>query len=145
MTLEATAQATGITRERVRQIQKRWLSPKLKVEEMRYLYFWEKYPALESSDVQYVLNLPDRTTRYLEMIEDTSMPDEREPSMRAEVLRRIALESELDADARQRAQVRAEEIDGDFIVNGKKVRKTDRRFFDTLSRSMRRSEHVAWI
>lgn len=123
MTLEATAQATGITRERVRQIQKRWLSPKLKVEEMRYLYFWEKYPALESSDVQYVLNLPDRTTRYLEMIEDISMPDEREPSMRAEVLRRIALESELDADARQRAQVRAEEIDGDFIVNGKKVRK----------------------
>ncbi len=123
LTLEETAKATGITRERVRQIQKRWLSPKLKTEEIRYLYFWEKYPALESSDVQYVLNLPDRTRRYLEFIESLPASDELETPARTEALRHVAEDGELTEDARQRARRCADELDGEFFIGGARIQK----------------------
>lgn len=121
-TLGAIAKEVGLTRERIRQIQKKFLNPKIRLMENQYQYFWEAHPALSVSDMQYVLNLPDRTVQYLRLV--TEHTDSQNDAARMAELQKLKDDDRLNEITRSRVKNLMEQIDGCFVLAGQRVGKT---------------------
>lgn len=120
-TLEAIARETGITRERVRQIQKKYLLRHPILKEDRYKDILNTYPAIGYKDLQRIFDLSDRICRYLDITlnRGKSYTD----AERQHALMGLARDSSLTVIERERAKALIEMSDSDFYIHGQKVKK----------------------
>lgn len=120
-TLEAIARETGITRERVRQIQRKYLLHHQILKEDRYKDILNTYPAIGYKDLQRIFGLSDRICQYLNVTlnREKSYTD----AERQNALMSLARDSSLTVIERERAKALIEMSDSDFYIHGQKVKK----------------------
>lgn len=120
-TLEAIAQETGLTRERVRQIQKKYLERHQMLREDRYKNILNTYPAIKYKDLQRIFGLSDRVCQYLSITMNREKVCKREE--REYALKCLAENSELTVIEQTRAKALVGITDSDFDIYGQKVKK----------------------
>lgn len=124
-TLEGIAKEVGLTRERVRQIQKRLLNSRLYVREDRYKKLWQMYPALSEKDFAFIFDLPSRSVQYLQFtIKWDSWKKTDDEEERLHELREITYDFNRDVIQRERAKALLTSTDEFFTILGNRVRKT---------------------
>ena len=74
MTLEQIGGCYGVTRERIRQVIKKWLQKRPYLQEDRYLPLFERY-LFSKQDVMLAFDVPQETYYYLEMINSVPSAD----------------------------------------------------------------------
>lgn len=109
LNMEETGQQMGITKERVRQLQIKFIAKVPLVEEMRFMAQKVLYEGLSDEDFGYVFQLPVATVQFLTLFTDESFKSI-SIEMRREALKRVEADENLPQDLRERAKVRYEEI-----------------------------------
>ena len=125
MTLEEVAQLTGVTRERVRQIQKKIFSKLPPVREGYFAFYKQKYVGLTDDDFQYIFQLTEETRHFISLYLDEQRVKEKDvdAGQRLQALRAVMHDQILDAKIRERADARLKAIDPYFFIDGKHVMK----------------------
>lgn len=125
MTLEEVAQLTGVTRERVRQIQKKIFSRLPPVREGYFAFYKQKYVGLTDDDFQYIFQLTEETRHFISLYLDEQRVKEKDvdAGQRLQALRAAMHDQILDAKIRERADARLKAIDPYFFIDGKHVMK----------------------
>ena len=125
MTLEEVAQLTGVTRERVRQIQKKIFSKLPPVREGYFAFYKQKYVGLADDDFQYIFQLTEKTHHFISLYLDEQRVKEKDvdAGQRLQALRAVMHDQILDAKIRERADARLKVIDPYFFIDGKHVMK----------------------
>lgn len=125
MTLEEVAQLTGVTRERVRQIQKKIFSKLPPVREGYFAFYKQKYVGLTDDDFQYIFQLTEETRHFISLYLDEQRVKEKDvdAGQRLQALRAAMHDQILDAKIRERADARLKAIDPYFFIDGKHVMK----------------------
>ena len=125
MTLEEVAQLTGVTRERVRQIQKKIFSKLPPVREGYFAFYKQKYVGLTDDDFQYIFQLTEETRHFISLYLDEQRVKEKDvdAGQRLQALRAVMHDQILDAKIRERADARLKVIDPYFFIDGKHVMK----------------------
>lgn len=128
MTLEEVAQLTGVTRERVRQIQKKIFSKLPPVREGYFAFYKQKYVGLTDDDFQYIFQLTEETRHFISLYLDEQRVKEKDvdAGQRLQALRAVMHDQILDAKIRERADARLKAIDPYFFIDGKHVMKNRR-------------------
>ena len=121
LTLETIAKKRGITRERVRQIQKKCLAQKPILKEDQYKKFLDQYQAIEFTDLQRIFDLSDRVLQYLKIeVNHNAVYTEEE---RLHALKKLAQDSHLTVVEQVRVHALIAMIDSCFNICGRKVKK----------------------
>lgn len=125
MTLEEVAQLTGVTRERVRQIQKKIFSKLPPVREGYFAFYKQKYVGLTDDDFQYIFQLTEETRHFISLYFDEQRVKEKDvdAEQRLQALHSVMHDQTLDAKIRERANARLKAIDPYFLIDGKYVMK----------------------
>lgn len=128
MTLEEVAQLTGVTRERVRQIQKKIFSKLPPVREGYFAFYKQKYVGLTDDDFQYIFQLIEETRHFISLYFDEQRVKEKDvdTEQRLQALHSVMHDQTLDAKIRERANARLKAIDPYFLIDGKHVMKNRR-------------------
>ena len=123
-TLEGVAREAGVTREWVRQIQKRIFSKMPPVEEGYWISIQKAYSDLTEEDFGLVFRLPLQTVVFLRL-SGSSFPSDRgaEEEKRVHALRRIIHDFEKDEAIQKRAQARIQEVSSYFVIKGTRIPK----------------------
>lgn len=125
MTLEEVAQLTGVTRERVRQIQKKIFSKLPPVWEGYFAFYKQKYVGLTDDDFQYIFHLTEETRHFISLYFDEQRVKEKDvdAEQRLQALHSVMHDQTLDEAIRERASARLKAIDPYFLIDGKHVMK----------------------
>lgn len=125
MTLEEVAQLTGVTRERVRQIQKRIFSKLPPIREGYIAFYKQRYVGLTDDDFQYIFQLTEETRHFISLYLDEQRVKEKDvdAGQRLQALRAVMHDQILDSKIRERADARLKAIDPYFFIDGKHVMK----------------------
>lgn len=125
MTLEEVAQLTGVTRERVRQIQKKIFSKLPPVREGYFAFYKQKYVGLTDDDFQYIFHLTEETRHFISLYFDEQRVKEKDvdAEQRLQALHSVMHDQTLDEAIRERASARLKAIDPYFLIDGKHVMK----------------------
>lgn len=125
MTLEEVAQLTGVTRERVRQIQKKIFSKLPPVREGYFAFYKQKYVGLTDDDFQYIFQLTEETRHFISLYFDEQRVKEKDvdAEQRLQALHSVMHDQTLDEAIRERASARLKAIDPYFLIDGKHVMK----------------------
>ena len=125
MTLEEVAQLTGVTRERVRQIQKKIFSKLPPVWEGYFAFYKQKYVGLTDDDFQYIFHLTEETRHFISLYFDEQRVKEKDvdAEQRLQALHSVMHDQTLDEAIRERANARLKAIDPYFLIDGKYVMK----------------------
>ena len=128
MTLEEVAQLTGVTRERVRQIQKKIFSKLPPVWEGYFAFYKQKYVGLTDDDFQYIFHLTEETRHFISLYFDEQRVKEKDvdAEQRLQALHSVMHDQTLDEAIRERANARLKAIDPYFLIDGKHVMKNRR-------------------
>lgn len=128
MTLEEVAQLTGVTRERVRQIQKKIFSKLPPVWEGYFAFYKQKYVGLTDDDFQYIFQLTEETRHFISLYFDEQRVKEKDvdAEQRLQALHSVMHDQTLDEAIRERASARLKAIDPYFLIDGKHVMKNRR-------------------
>ncbi len=123
-TLEGVAREAGVTREWVRQIQKRIFAKMPPVEEGYWISIQKAYSDLTEEDFGLVFRLPLQTVVFLRL-SGSSFPSDRgaEEEKRVHALRRIIHDFEKDEAIQKRAQERIQEVSPHFVIKGTRIPK----------------------
>lgn len=126
-TLEEAAQTVGLTRERVRQIQKKFLAQIPLIEEGYWISLQRKYKELTKEDFAFVFQLSSKTVMLLQLwCGDFATVRTGDKESRAHALHQIMNDLETDEVTYKRAQLRLQEISPYFNIDGKRIpRKRD--------------------
>ena len=125
LSLKEVAGQMGLSRERVRQIQKKIFSKLPPVRE-GYIASWkQKYVGLTDDDFQYIFQLTEEIRRFISLYFDEQRVKEKDvdAGQRLRALRAVMHDQILDAKIRERANVRLKAIDPYFFIDGKHVMK----------------------
>lgn len=125
LSLKEVAGQMGLSRERVRQIQKKIFSKLPPVRE-GYIASWkQKYVGLTDDDSQYIFQLTEEIRRFISLYFDEQRVKEKDvdAGQRLRALRAVMHDQILDAKIRERANVRLKAIDPYFFIDGKHVMK----------------------
>lgn len=125
LSLKEVAGQVGLTRECVRQIQKRIFSKLPPVREGYIAFYKQKYVGLTDDDFQYIFQLTEETRHFISLYLDEQRVKEKDvdAGQRLQALRAVMHDQILDAKIRERADARLKAIDPYFLIDGKHVMK----------------------
>ncbi len=123
-TLEEVAQKMGVTRERVRQIQKKFFDKMPLMEEGYWISVQKTYGDLTEEDFGAVFQISSSILMLLSLW-GCVFPHGRnaDDEKRLQNLQRIAQDSEMDESTRRRAWARMQEVSPHFYIDGKRIPK----------------------
>ncbi len=120
--LEVVAQILGVTRERVRQIQKKFFEKMPLIEEGYWLSVQKKYEKLTKEDFGFVFQLPSKIVTLLQLWSGgfaTIRSGSKESRIHA--LYEVMNDPETDEATYKRVQMRLREINPHFSIGGKQI------------------------
>lgn len=125
-TLEAIGKKLGVTRERVRQILKKALNKRPKLEEDRYLALWEKYPTIPDEDFGTIFGWPPERFQYFHMISKSrsnTMRKSADNTLRSEALHYMAIQFSYNEEISSKIRALMKKSGAYFLINGEKVQR----------------------